>query len=78
MSRKLLKRSLDELNGAIDTNVEGLISLCEDIKKELAKPEQLSDEEIAELISALDFRTMVTADDIFYLIARAVEAKIHG
>lgn len=38
----------------------------------------LTDERIAELINGCDFSTMVTADDVFYLIARAVESELRG
>lgn len=36
----------------------------------------LTDDQIEELLNGLEFEQMVTADDIFYLVARAVEKKI--
>lgn len=40
--------------------------------------EPLTDEEIAEIINQVDYSHMVTADDIFYLIARATERRVRG
>lgn len=37
----------------------------------------LTDEQLKELFDQIDFSQMVTADDLFYLIARAVESA-HG
>lgn len=39
---------------------------------------ELSDAEIAEAIDNIDFSRMVTASDMFYLIARAVIAALRG
>ena len=39
---------------------------------------ELSDAEIAEAIDNIDFSRMVTASDMFYLIARAVIAALKG
>lgn len=36
----------------------------------------LSDLEIKEVVDAIDFGTMVTADDYIYVIARAVESAL--
>jgi hypothetical protein len=38
---------------------------------------QLTDDEIGEVIQSVNFKEMVTTDDVFYWIARAVERKIH-
>lgn len=38
----------------------------------------LTDDEIKDLIDSIDFKSMVTADDIFYLIARKTEEFILG
>jgi len=38
----------------------------------------LTDERIKELIDAIDFKRMVTADDLFYLIARAIESEVRA
>jgi hypothetical protein len=32
-----------------------------------------TDDQLAEIFNSVDFSRMVTADDVFYLIARAVE-----
>jgi len=36
----------------------------------------LTDDRIKEVIDSIDFKKMVTADDLFYLIARAVEREV--
>lgn len=41
---------------------------------EVPMPEPMSDQQIKELIDGVDFKQMVTADDVFFLIARACEA----
>jgi hypothetical protein len=40
-------------------------------------PERMSDDEIAAILEKLDFKLMVTADDLFYLIARSVEQEAY-
>lgn len=42
------------------------------------QPELLSDSRIKELFDSIDFSMMCTADDLFYMIARAVEREILG
>jgi len=41
---------------------------------EVPMPEPMSDQQVKELIDGVDFKRLVTADDIFFLIARAGEA----
>jgi hypothetical protein len=40
------------------------------------KWQRLSDSKIKEVIDGADFSSMVTADDVFYLVAREVEAEL--
>jgi hypothetical protein len=40
-------------------------------------PERMSDDEIAAILEKLDFKLLVTADDLFYLIARSVEQEAY-
>ena len=42
------------------------------------QPPRLSDSRIKELFDSIDFSRMCTADDLFYMIARAIEREILG
>lgn len=46
--------------------------------EEAPQPPKLSDCRIKELCDSIDFSRMVTADDLFYMIARAIEREILG
>lgn len=49
---------------------------AESANKQASKIRKLTDERIRECIDSIDFSQMVTADDLFYLIARAVESEL--
>jgi len=57
-----------------------LIQFARDIESHIPRTASailaLTDERIKEVIDAIDFKKMVTADDLFYLIARAIEREV--
>lgn len=42
------------------------------------KVPHLTDARLSELFNGCDFGSMVTADDLFYIIARAVETELNS
>ncbi len=71
-------------NGAI-LSKEQFPLLFKSLEQESQKPfliskrtEKLTDEKIKELFDGIDFKSMVTADDLFFLIVRQTEAHYFG
>jgi len=74
----MLKTLRDEIeNKSYIDALASVDEIFEELEKTPQKLEPLNDDEIGEILSSIDFKTMVTCDDMFYLISRAIE-KAHG